>query len=157
MHGSHNSKNWNYSELNSHSAFKWLRVITWNDQARLCLKNNCRTSMKKYKSTLGVCKGSSQIVKALALNKIIRKTHFPTLYMTTSEQTAEITGAWRQENFVQLKPIRTWKHDSDMFDYADYPNPLACATRNKVYISLARCCQKNVLKTQYESSHFRMV
>lgn len=48
--------------------------------------------MKKFKATLGVCKGSSQTDKELPLKKKkIQKTHFPTLYMTTSEQTAEIT------------------------------------------------------------------
>lgn len=47
--------------------------------------------MKKFKATLGVCKGSSQSDRELPLKKKHRKTHFPTLYMTTSEQTAEIT------------------------------------------------------------------
>ena len=118
--------------------------------------------MNECKVTSGTHEGNIQVVTALVLKKKKerkkkKKTYMPILYIATSEQTADTTWAWVQETAVQLKPIRIWKHYSDSLDYADYPNPLAYATMNKVYISVAQCCQKNVLKTQYESSHFRIV
>lgn len=96
------------------------------------------TTTKKFKATLEACKWTTQVITALALKKS------PTLYMTTSEQTAETTWDWIQDNSVQVKPRRIWKCNSGLLDYADYPNPSAYSTMNKVCFSVGSVLSKEV-------------
>lgn len=116
----------------------FLKVIKshYSRGASSCQFEEQWTTIKKFKGTLEGCKWTIQVITALALKKS------PTLYMTTSEQTAETTWDWIQDNSVQVKRSRIWKCNSGLLDYADYPNPSAYTTMNKVYFSVAPCCQK---------------